>query len=133
MKFWIKALRSVPPLRWAIEVNDRLDLLESQLKLHQSQLSRLELGLQQLNGIERAIASTRGDVAALANRLARFEQLVGISETDQGQSTATALSQILDVRLTNLECRLLTYLEGPYLNRIATTAPGGLEHAHAGD
>ena len=89
---WIRALRRAPLLRWAVKVNDRLDFLESQLRLHQSQLSKLELEVQQLNGIERSLASTRGDVAALANRLARFGQLVGISETDQGESTATALS-----------------------------------------
>src|SRR5262245_56311998 len=108
MKFWLKPFRWTAPLKWASEVNVRLDLLETRANAAQrattsefsSLASRLESVSQRLNGTERADASTRGDLTGLTNRIARLEQLIGILEADQSDTTSTALSEILAVRLT---------------------------------
>ena len=86
--------------------------------------SRLNCGAKRLNGAERTVASTRDDLSGLANRICRLERLIGISDAGQSESATTALYEILDVRLTPLEARLLTYLEGPYLARVAKSNPG---------
>ena len=72
-------------------------------------LSRLEA---QLCGVEQAVAS-------VAARLARLEQLVGFGDAGESEPAETPIGKLLDARLTHLEARLLTYLEGPYLARVA--------------
>ena len=67
----------------------------------------------QLHGVEQAVAS-------VAARLARLEQLVGFGDAGENEPAETQIGKLLDARLTHLEARLLTYLEGPYLARVAT-------------
>jgi hypothetical protein len=74
-----------------------------------AKLGRLEA---QLHGVEQAVASVE-------TRLARLEQLVGFGDAGENEPADTPIGKLLDARLTHLEARLLTYLEGPYFARVA--------------
>ena len=101
-----------------------------------AKVGRLEL---QLSGVEQAVVSVESRLARLEqqaavvsveSRLARLEQLVGFGDGGESERAETQIGKILDARLTHLEARLLTYLEGPYFARVAEpnsngAAPGG--------
>jgi hypothetical protein len=98
------------PFRWVMRAKWKLGHLEA--KLH---------------GVEQAVASVE-------TRLAQLEQLVGFGDAGENEPAESPIGKILDARLTHLEARLLTYLEGPYFARVAKpnsngAAPSGRDRA----
>jgi hypothetical protein len=83
------------PFRWVMRAKARFGQLDARL-----------------HGVEQAVASVE-------IRLARIEQLVGFGDAGENESAETKIGRILDARLTHLEARLLTYLEGPYYARVS--------------
>ena len=65
----------------------------------------------------------RTDVFVTAEaRLTFMERCLGISDSAPAPSREDALDTLIDQRLAQLEARLISVLEGPYLDRVVTAA-----------
>src|SRR5262249_18827091 len=110
MTIWVHPFRSV------MRAKAKLGHLQAQLHGLEAQLHGFEA---QLHGFEAQLHGFEQTVANVETRLTRLEQLVGFGDAGENEPTVTPIGKLLDARLTHLEARLLTYLEGPYFARIA--------------